>query len=363
MPSPQATKASSVRTLGFAGLAHRPGPAARSHDAEESLAASADGGIWLAFAGRLDNRSEIWRALPEPAGPLAALRDAELVLEAYRSWGTGCFERLLGPFAVALLDLPARQALLARDPTGARGLAYFLDEHRLVAASEDAAVAAGPAVGRELDEIRLAMYFGLTELVLGHSVFAKVKQLRPGHWLRVSPTQVEESCFYRPRFDDALLQANDDELAEELLYRLRLAVECRVGEPERTGVLMSGGLDSVPLAALAAERMPRGRALAAFSWVFDRHRRADERRHIEQAVEHLGLSPCYLHGDDALPLTPLSGWPTHPGTYEQNAYRLLHERAYRAAAEQGVTVLLTGMCGDQLYSGGSSWLAELVAQG
>ena len=66
--------------------------------------------------------------------------------------------------------------------------------------------------------------------------------------------------------------------------------------------------------------------------------------------------PC----DDALPLGDLTTWPLHPGTPEQNPFRRFHQRAYRAAAAHGASVVLSGMCGDQLWSGGETWLTDLL---
>lgn len=310
-----------------------------------------DGG-WLAFDGRLDDRETLLPLLPER--PPAGSPDAVLAARAWETWNTGAFGRLFGSFAIVLWDAARATAVLARDPLGARTLFYTRNGRGLTAAREMSAP-------DRLDDRWLAAYFAVAEPEPGTTPFAGIRELPPGHWLRVDASGSELRSFWNPPLPGTgALDSRDWSAA--IREAFQAAVSCRLrdlDENEPVAILLSGGLDSVPVAAAARRALPARRILAV-SWTFERHPAADERREIAAAVQAFGLEPVAVPCDDALPLGDLATWPVHPGTPEQNPYRRFHERAYRAAAAHGARVVLSGMCGDQLWSGGETWLADLI---
>ncbi len=325
------------------------------------------GRAWLAFDGRIDDREALWRAMPEFPGPsrsLGTTSDAALVAAAYAIWGLDAFSRLLGPFAIAIWDAEERRAILARDPLGGRGLAVVLETHRLLAASEAGALAAVLGRETELDFARVASYFSLEDSDPRRTFCPCVRQMLPGEILVVE-AQRERWIRLPPPLavSPELVAADPEERARELGRRLDLAIRCRLRSVGRPAVLLSGGLDSSPIAALARRALPEREDLCAISWVFPRHPRADESRHLAVLERELGLELHALPCDDELPLGDLASWPLHPATPEQNAYRRFHERAYEAAAALDCGVLLSGMCGDQLYGGAEFRLREAFGAG
>ena len=321
-------------------------------------------GVSLAFDGRLDNRDELCRALDAPAD----LSDAELALRAWLAWGEACLRRLLGPFALIVAAPRERVVWLARDPIGNRGLAFHLGPGLLLAASDEHAVAADPRVGRELDPAMLALYFSLENRIDGRTFFRGIEQLLPGELLRVGPERAEKRYFYEPPAGAG--PRRTEEWQEEFRDTLRRAVACRLRSTGPVGILLSGGLDSNPIAALAREARPAGR-ICSFTWAFPRHPECDERPLAAETIARFALEAHGVPCDDAGPLAGISpgaslaeiaaerSWPLHPGTPEQNAYRLFHQRSYAAAAGAGNRVLLSGMLGDQIYSGADSFVADL----
>ena len=317
---------------------------------------------WLAFDGRIDDREGLWRALPDPPGPLAGLSDAALAAAAFSAWGIESFARLLGPFAIAIWNADRREAILARDALGGRGLAVALDDRRLLAASEEGALAS--VLGEtELDPARIAAYFSLEDPDPTSTFRLGVRRLAPGEILIVGGERHRSAWLARPSPAPGLHAARPEERAEELRHRLDLAVRCRMRAIGRPAVLLSGGLDSSPIAALARRASPTGERLRAFSWVFPRHPRADESGHLSVLERDLDLELHRLPCDDEAPRPHHPEWPSHPATPEQNAYRRFHERAYEAASRLGGRVLLSGLCGDQLYGGAEHRLAEALRAG
>ena len=130
--------------------------------------------------------------------------------------------------------------------------------------------------------------------------------------------------------------------------------------------MLSGGLDSAPIAALAARRLGHDGAampLRAISWVFDDFADCDERRYLAALRGRHPMDWIPVSGDGCRPLGDLATWPFDPNTPEESLYRRLQEGAYRAAREAGSTVVLSGAFGDDLYVGSEGWLWDLLAAG
>lgn len=326
---------------------------------ERQPLSSPDGAWWLTVDGRLDNRDEIWRALGGAPGPLATLSDVRLMLAAFERWGRACLPRFLGPFALVAWDRRRRELTLARDAMGSRGLSCFISDSLVVAASEEQAVAAHPAVGFELDRVRTALFFSLERLTTSRTFFEGVRHVAPGEAVVISPERVERSVFWS--FDPAARPAEEVGSWEERFREtFSEAVACRLRGGDPPAALVSGGLDSSPMAAVAARRLGAGRPLRAISWIFDRNPSCDEREYLTELYRELPLEAVQVACDDAWPLRDPATWPVHPATPEQNPYRLFHERAYAAA---GSRVLLLGIGGDQLYLGSDGFLLDLLRAG
>ena len=318
------------------------------------------GGRWaVAFDGRLDEREELAAQLGlEPA----ACSDAQLVLAGYERWGDGVFPRLLGPFALVVQDVWRRRVILARDPMGERTLYYRLGRERLLVASEEAALLAHPDVSGEADEESIARYFALAAPLPGRTLFRDVRELRPGHVLVVDAASEHQTSFWRPPSGEGGPARSDDDWAEELLDVLRRSVRCRMRGTTGPAVLMSGGLDSTTVAALAAEELARDdQPLPTFSWTFDELPGCDESRFIDRMGDRWRLDGRRVAGDAEWPLRDLASWPVDPGRAYSDPYARLVALAYRRAREAGHRVLLTGYWGDQLFSS-SGWLGGLLRE-
>lgn len=323
--------------------------------------ASTDGLVHVSLDGRIDNREDLIGALGCDPSEGRSLSDAAIVLRAYDRWGEGAFVRLLGSFAVALLDERSRRVLLVRDPLGDRSLFYWTDGRRLVAASEPVAVLAHPAVSRDFDESRLARLFALNEPEPGSTFFKDVKEVPLAHMI-----SFRSGCLGRSRYWEASPFMNpaartDEEWGEAFVETLDLAVAARLRTVGRAGVLLSGGLDSGPVTALAARRTAPA-PLLAISWVFDRFGTCDERRYTEEISRMWGLELHPVLCDDAWPFNDFPRWPLNPNSPQENPFRWFLERGYGAARAAGSRVLLSGYCGDDLYVDSGDWLIDLLRE-
>ena len=286
--------------------------------------------------------------------------DAELLRRRYLERSEAFLDGVRGRFALALHDRERGLALAARSAPGHASLAYVLDERRFAVARESAELAALPGVGEALDELRLAEFYANEELSGPQAFFAAVRELLPGEQIAVDARGVRSRELARPRPGARLELPRFEDYVERFAGLLARSVErCLRGE-ERVAVLASGGLDSSPIAALAARRLGGCDRVALLSWdVVDAA--ADDRPYVEALAAGLGTPLEWIPAADAWPFADLSRWPVHPSTPEQTAYRWLHERSYERAAALGFRVVLAGFGGDALYGHAARWWPSLLA--
>lgn len=318
------------------------------------------------FTGRLDNRRRLAAELGRPAPTPGAAADAALARAAWERWGATCAERFLGPFAFVAWDPFRRRVVAARDALGERTLCYAHDPDRglLVAAFDEGAVLAHPAVPATPDDDTWARWFAVEPPRPGATFYAAVRELPPAGRLLVDAAGARcETWWHPPSADSGERRSDADWCA---LFRATLeesVAACLEGTGERAGVLLSGGLDSSSVALLAARQ---GTPPLALSWVFDAPELAacDERRWIADVVRRGGLEARRVVADDAVPLAGATAELTLPDRPPGNPYRPLKQRLYAAAREAGVGVVLTGACGDLLWTGGRRGAAaSLLAAG
>lgn len=315
-------------------------------------------GLTVAFDGRVDNRPDLLRELD--LAP--ATTDAQLVLAGWRRWQAGLLDRLVGPFALIVIDRLARRTVLARDPLGERGLAYHLGQRTLVVASEASACLAHPEVGRDLDRRALSAFYAFEALPHGASFFSDVSELPAGHALELEDGRVRTWQHWRPRRVLAGARLSDLEAGELFRKTLAEAVRARLRARGPVAVMMSGGLDSTSVAALAARELDaRGERLQTISWVFDTLPTADERRFIEPMVQRWGLDAALLRADDDWPLRDGRLPEVTPSSPLETPYTSTLARTHAEVRRRGGRTLLTGDYGDHLYAGWAAWLRDLLA--
>ena len=316
----------------------------------------------IVLDGRLDNRPELLGKLNIYPAEGSRLSDAALILHAYARWGERCLEYFIGEYALVILDERRGELLCARDSLGDRTLFYSFKGTRLAVASEPWAVAGADGSGVELNESAVAHYFALNAIEDGQTLFKNVHELLPAHVMLVNTSSERHWRYWQPDPSIRPRGRSDEETAEEFRSLLEESVRCRLRATTPVGVLMSGGLDSTSVACLAA-RMLAPQLLTTVSYVFDELAECDERQYIETVKKQWGIRSIQIPCDDAWPYKNWQNWPRNPNQPEGNPYRLLKERAYHRAQTERLRVLLTGGFGDQLYSAGKDWLADLIAKG
>jgi asparagine synthase (glutamine-hydrolysing) len=310
---------------------------------------------------RLDNREELFDALGVPYPDRAAMPDSSIILWAYEKWGESCPDRLLGDWCFAIWDARSQKLFLARDHHGNTGLYYHQNTRSFVFASSLKGLLVLQETPRRLNELRLAQILVSWPEHGAPTCYQEIFRLPPAHALAVT-SQGEKVWRYWYLEDTPPLHLGSDEQYVEAFRDLYAkAVSCRLRSLKPVGVMLSGGLDSGSVAALAAiELREQGRRLSAFSSIpfyntarcVGPYQFGDERPFIEATCRQAGnIEVTYSRAEQVSLLDGIrQGLILHdePGHGASNYYWMV--ALLEEARTQGIGTLLTGQGGNTTVS-------------
>jgi len=214
-----------------------------------------DGTIWAILNGEIYNHPALQALLRRRGHTLRTRSDTEVLVHLYEEYGEGLVHALEGMFAFAVLDERDGRLLLGRDRFGEKPLFYTVRDGALTFASELDALLAGSGVALELDPIAVDEFFVLGYVGTPRSIVRHVRQLPAGYLLSWRPTDRAPRLaryWAPPAPDNWPRREAEEDLVAETLRLLEASVRGRMLADVPIGVLLSGGLDSTLLAAIAA---------------------------------------------------------------------------------------------------------------
>ena len=323
-------------------------------------------GCVIVADARIDNRQELLRSL-KVSGPDGAIGDGTLILSAYLAWGTACVNRLLGDFAFAIWNPRARELFCARDRFGLRPFYYHaMNGGTFAFASDQRAVLSVPEVPYRLNETRIADFLvpELEGIDYTSTYFTELHRLPPAHTMLVTPTGAHQRPYWVLDSRPELKLKSDSEYAEGFLHVFTQAVRNRLRGGDVVGSMLSGGMDSGSVVAVAARLTSEagGPPFRTFSATAPDSSTCVETRTILAAQKLSGLEPRSIHYGELgqrLPRLAALTWDLgEPFDHDMTLPRVVD----MAAQEGGVKVLLNGVSGDVVLSQGSC-LARLLREG
>ena len=331
---------------------------------------SPDGALTLVFNGELYNFLELRAALADRGYPFRSATDTEVLLAAYATWDLACLPRLRGMWAFALWDARQQRLLCARDRFGIKPFYYHLTPTRFAFASELKALLADPTTPRQPNLPRLADY-----LVYGYldhtpeTCFAGLLQLPPGHYLLLEAgTPTPTLRRYWTLAPQPALALDAATAAAHIRTLLTASVQRQLQSDVPVGTCLSGGLDSSSIVVLVNQLLQRGAVArtvigpqqATFSACYA-DARYDERRYIAAVVAATGVANYRT-------------FPSGEGLLQDLADLIWHQEepcgstsvyaqwcVMRLARAHGVTVLLDGQGGDELFAGYHTYFGTYFA--
>src|ERR1700676_1896180 len=213
-------------------------------DAGRQPMVSTDGRRVIVFNGEIYNYLELRPQLAALGRDIRGRTDTEVLLEAIAAWGIDAFPKLDGMYALAVFDRDSGDLLLARDPFGEKPLYYTeLPGGGLAFASELQALEKIPGLDRTVSIDAVGEYLKFQYINAPRTIYAKVKKLPPGHWLRASgtqPPQIGRHFSFAPRPETAAPRPIAD-LADELEEILVRGIRRRLIADVPLGAFLSGG--------------------------------------------------------------------------------------------------------------------------
>src|SRR5258706_1885649 len=211
-----------------------------------------DESIWIIFNGECYNYPEMRAELERRGHHLVTKTDTECIVHFYEDEGDDCIKRLRGMFAFALWDDKKQRLLLGRDRLGKKPMYYTVQNGTIYFGSELSAILAALPHKPEINLEAIDLYLSLQYIPDPLTAYQDVFKLPPAHTLVWEKGLVRVQRYwdytYLPKWT-----ASEDELIEELRFRLREAVKMRLLSERPLGAHLSGGIDSSIIVALMSE--------------------------------------------------------------------------------------------------------------
>jgi len=315
--------------------------------------------IWVTYNGEIYNYKDLKNQLLEKGHKFKTNCDTEVIVHAFEEYGTESVLKFNGMFSFAVWDSKDELLFLARDRLGIKPLYYVISDGSFILASEIKAILQHPSVKAELEINSIPEYLFCTSLLNGNTMFKNIYSVPAGHRV-VFKNKTTHITEY---WDVELEQSHEDELSfekhkEKICTLLEDSVRMRLMSDVPFGSLLSGGLDSSLISALATRHVNEN--LKTFSMEYTKNMefgqsnsdinysrmmadafQTDHKEFIFQPEEYYdALKDVTWHLEKPIELTT-------PSLY------LLHKNL-----KDTVTVVLSGEGADELFGGYFFFLKE-----
>ena len=330
--------------LDLSPLGHQP-----MHDAEN--------GNWIVYNGEIYNFRDIRDELEKSGTSFVSHSDTEVVLKAYARWGEACLTKFRGMFAFALWDARRHRLFIARDPMGIKPLYYAQAGSYFIFASEVRTLLGTGLMQPRIDPAGLINYLTFGSAYDPLTLVEGVRALPPGHTLTWEGGVLTQSSYWdlvdepasAERASEFVSAGTEKSAAERLQPILEEAVRLQLVSDVPVGVFLSGGIDSSALVSILSRS---GVTASTFSIVFReadfseaQHSRAITARfHTDHHEIKVSQTDVLAAIPDALAAMDL---PTMDGI---NTFFVSRE-----TRRAGVKVALSGLGGDEVFAGYSSF--------
>ena len=318
-----------------------------------------DRSVVVVFNGEIYNYQELIPELARLGHTFRTKSDTEVIVHAWEEWGEACVTRFRGMFAFALWDRGRETLFLARDRLGVKPLYYaLLPDGMLVFGSELKALAAHPALPRELDPFAIEEYFAFGYIPEPRTIYSGACKLPPGHTLAVRRGQAmappREYWDVRFTLDNPISEADAQ---AELVERLRESVRLRMISDVPLGAFLSGGVDSSAVVAMMAGISPDPVNTCSISFTDPAY---DESCYAAQVAHRYGTR----HFVDSVDSDDFDLVDLLARTYDEPYADSSALPTYRVCqlARKHVTVALSGDGGDESFGGYRRYRLHLMEE-
>lgn len=298
--------------------------------------------VCVIFNGEIYNYKEHKESLQAKGHQFYTTSDTEILVHLYEEYGTEFFSQLNGIFAFALLDMSRNRLVLVRDHFGVKPLHYYQKNGALIFGSEQKSILLHPLVERKINYKALHSTLNLRYTQMNETLFDGMKRLPPAHYLVYENGNVNVKRYWSltPEPDHHM---NEAEAIEKMHFYLRQAIDRQLMSDVPLGVYLSGGMDSSTIVQKMHELgVPE---INTFTMGFNEP--TDEFPDAEMIAKHFGTN----HHTLSLSMNPMQQFPQVIWHAEEPKINLLQGFNMSAFVRKDITVVLSGLGGDELFAG------------
>ena len=315
-----------------------------------------DGTLWLVANGEIYNYQALRQELAAQGHRFRTASDCETILHLYEQHGDDFSRHLNGMYAFALWDSRRRRLLLGRDRIGVKPIYLCNDGKRLLFASEAKAILAVPGIKAELDPSALSSYLALGYVPAPQSIFAGIRKLPPATMLVAEGGRVEERRVWRVPADIDRIPSQG-EWAERVRTRLEESVRMQMVSDVPIGAFLSGGIDSSAVVAFMSAHSDR--PVKTYAIGFDGGGAETFYNELPYARQVAQLFRTDHHEilvrPDVVSLLPRLLWHMDEPIADT---AFITTYLVSEFARRDVTVILSGVGGDELFGGYRRYLGN-----
>ena len=316
---------------------------------------------------RIDNRDQLMADIPVRPVSGQVIGDSHLILRAYIKWGEACVDHLLGDFAFAIWDERAQSLFVARDPMGCKPFYYHCHDSLFVFASSAMAVACIAEVKATLNEGRVADY--LVETLEGINktctFYNEITRMPPANCGNYSRNCFSSRQYWQLKPNESLVLGSDEEALEAFVEVYSQAISARMRGNTPAASMLSGGLDSSTIVALARDLLTvEGKPpLKTYSCISQRGKRCPETRSVEAIIAQGKLvSRCLRPADIDAYSGALADAMLNMEDPFDASWTLL-TLMFLDVAQDGGRFVLDGLDGDLSMGAPTGYIALVMAEG
>jgi asparagine synthase (glutamine-hydrolysing) len=220
-----------------------------------------DGKLWITYNGEIYNYLELKKELEAEGAKFVSTSDTEVILNAYRYWGTDCLDKFNGMWSFCIYDEEKQELFCSRDRFGVKPFYYMDNDEVFAFASEQKAFVKSDLVKAGINQKALHDYLINGRMEQEESNFFEgISELWPGYYLKynLKNHSFNTTCYFKlnPDYDYSTDLQSNEELIKEVKEKLTNAVNLRLRSDVPVGSCLSGGIDSSALAVLMEQKAP-----------------------------------------------------------------------------------------------------------
>lgn len=247
-------------------------------------------GYTLVFNGEIYNYKEVKEVLLKKSVKFITDSDTEVVLEAYKQWGTKCFDKFIGMFAFSLHDIKRNLIILARDRAGVKPLYYHIDKKSIVFSSDLYALKHLSQKQFDLNMSSVQRFFEIGYTDNNSTYFNQVYKVDSGSFISIdlNTFEYDKNIYWNPLdFFNGNKQKNETKVIEELEEILESSFNYRMVSDVPVGVFLSGGYDSSIVSAILKKKLNHDITCFTIGFENDLY---DESKYAKEVANHLGVN-------------------------------------------------------------------------